>query len=532
MNKKAVWIVLATVIAMVVVLGCGNIIFNKRQVAAQNELRLNLHNEPATIDPGVAEDLISGSIARAAFDGLTRIGADGKPHPSMAEKIDISPDRLTYTFTLRDSRWSNGDPVTAYDFEYAWKRVLNPPFGASYAYQLYHLKNAEKANKGKIGMDEVGVKALDDKRLQVTLEHPAPYFLELTAFYTYYPVNHKVVEANPQWALDAATFVSNGPFKVESWKHGEKLVLSKNPYYWDKDAVKLDGIQFSMEGNERKELSMFEKNELDWAGAPLSSLPLDALPGLRSSGKLISKPIAGTYWYSFNTERFPFDNKKIRQAFVHAINRQKLIAEVAPGNRPATGVVPSSMALHPQGYFRDNDAETARKLLAEGLKEAGITQLPPVTLMYNMSETHAKIAKAVQEQWKQVLGVDVKLEEKDWNTFIRDLHQGNYQIGRVGWVGDFNDPVNFLELFKEKGTGTNYSKWENAAYKSLLSQSVVERDPDKRRNLLAQAEQILMEEMPVAPVYFYTDTYVMNERVSGVIVDGLGFVDYKWAKMN
>ncbi|WP_019119050.1 peptide ABC transporter substrate-binding protein, partial [Brevibacillus massiliensis] len=531
MNKKAVWIVLATVIAMVVVLGCGNIIFNKRQLAPQNELRLNLHNEPATIDPGVAEDLISGSIARAAFDGLTRIGADGKPHPSMAEKIDISPDRLTYTFTLRDSRWSNGDPVTAYDFEYAWKRVLNPLFGANYAYQLYHLKNAEKANKGKISMDEVGVKALDDKRLLVTLEHPAPYFLELTAFYTYYPVNHKVVEANPEWALDAETFVSNGPFKVESWKHGEKLVLTKNPYYWDRDAVKLDGIQFSMEGDERKELSMFEKNELDWAGAPLSALPLDALPELGRSGKLISKPIAGTYWYSFNTERFPFDNKKIRQAFVYAINRQEITAEVAPGNRPATGVVPSSMALHPQGYFRDNDAETARKLLAEGMKEAGIEQLPPVTLMYNMSETHAKIAKAVQKQWKQVLGVDVRLEEKDWGTFIRDLHQGNYQIGRVGWVGDFNDPVNFLELFKEKSTGTNYSKWENAAYKSLLNQSVLERVPDKRRHLLAQAEQILMEEMPVAPVYFYTDTYVMSERVSGVIIDGLGFVDYKWAKI-
>lgn len=364
--------------------------------------------------------------------------------------------------------------------------------------------------------------------MEVTLENPTPFFTELTAFYTYYPVNQKVVEGNEKWAAEAATHVGNGPFKLEAWEHKNKLVLAKNDNYWDKDNVKMDKIEFSMVEDENTELSMFDNGELDWAGAPTSALPTDAIPALKDSGKMKTQPIAGTYWYKFNTEKAPFNNVKIRKAFTFAIDRQSLIDNVLQtGQIPATGAVPPSMALKADGYFKDNDLETAKKLLEEGMKEEGITKLPTITLSYNTSEAHKKIAEAIQDQWKKNLGVDVKLENKEWKVYLEDLHQGNFQIGRMGWLGDFNDPINFLELYKDKKGGNNDTNWENPKYKELLNQSALEQDPEKRKAILAQAEQILMDDMPIMPIYFYTDSWVQNEKVTGIVIDGLGSIDYK-----
>ncbi|KQL43447.1 ABC transporter substrate-binding protein [Brevibacillus choshinensis] len=496
--------------------------------AGPKVLKLNLHSEPPTADPGIAEDSTSGTIVRATFEGLTRAGADGKVHEAAAESYTVSEDGKTYTFKLRDAKWSNGDAVTAKDFEFAWKRALDPKTASNYAYQLYYVKNGEAFNKGKAKIEDVGVKAVDDKTLEVTLENPTPFFTELTAFYTYYPVNQKVVEGNEKWAAEAKTHVGNGPFKLEAWEHKNKLTLAKNDNYWDKDAVKVDKLEFSMVEDENTELSMFDNGELDWAGSPTSSLPTDAIPALKDSGKMKTQPIAGTYWYKFNTEKAPFNNVKIRKAFTYAIDRQALIDNVLQtGQIPATGAVPPSMALNKDGYFKDKDLETAKKLLEEGMKEEGLTKMPTVTLSYNTSEGHKKIAEAIQDQWKKQLGVDVKIENKEWKVYLEDLHQGNFQIGRMGWLGDFNDPINFLELYKDKKGGNNDTNWENPKYKELLNQSALEKDPEKRKAILAQAEQILMDEMPIMPIYFYTDSWVQNDKVSGIVIDGLGAVDYK-----
>lgn len=504
------------------------------QTASQPKvLKLNLHSEPPTADPGIAEDTTSGAIVRATFDGLTRTGADGKPLESAAEKVEVSSDLRTYTFKIRDSKWSNGDPVTAHDFEYAWKRALDPQTASNYAYQLYFIKNGEKFNKGQGKKEDVGVKALDDKTLQVTLENPTPFFLELTAFYTYYPVNKRVVEADPKWAAEAKTHVGNGPFKLTEWEHKSKLVLTKNDNYWDKDKVKLDRIEFSMVEDENTELSMFDNGELDWAGAPLSNLPTDALPALKEAGKVTTVPISGTYMYKFNTEKPPFNNVKIRKAFVYAINRQLIIDNVTQANQqPALGFIPPSQSVGNGPFFQDHDTEKAKQLLAEGMKELGITKLPPITLSFNTSENHKKIAEAIQDQWKKEFGIDVKLENKEWKVFIEDLHQGNFQIARMGWLADYNDPLTFLDLFKEKDGGNNDTRWENPKYKEALNLSAVEADREKRTKLLAQAEQILMEDMPILPIYFYTDSWVKKENIKGVIVDGQGNVDYKWATID
>ncbi len=503
-----------------------------KEPAKAQVLRWNLHSEPPTGDPGLAEDTTSAAIVKAVFDGLTRIGPSGKPEEAVAEKIEVSSDMKTYTFKLRDSKWSNGEPVTAYDFEYAWKRALDPKTASNYAYQLYYIKNAEKANKGTGSLDDVGVKALDDKTLQVELTNPTPFFLELTAFQTYFPVNKKVVETDEKWSGEAKTHVGNGPFKMESWEHKSKMVLVKNDNYWDKDSVKLDKIEFSMVEDENTELSMFENGEIDWAGSPLSSLPTDSMPALKDSGKLQVKPVGATYWYKFNTEKPPFNNVKIRKAFAYGINRQILIDNVLQANQqPAMAAVPPTMGLNTGGYFKDNDQETAKKLLEEGMKELGISKLPPIKLSYNTSEGHKKIAEAIQDQWRQNLGAEVKLENQEWKVYLETMHEGNYQVGRLGWSGDFNDPINFLELFKEKDGGNNDTRWENPKFKELLNQSATESDPEKRKAILREAEQIMMDEMPIMPIYFYTHTWVKNDKVKGIFQDGLGAIDWKWASI-
>ncbi|MDT3418242.1 ABC-type oligopeptide transport system substrate-binding subunit [Brevibacillus aydinogluensis] len=324
--------------------------------------------------------------------------------------------------------------------------------------------------------------------------------------------------------------MGNGPFKMAEWEHKNKLVLVKNENYWDKDVVKMDKIEFSMVDDENTELSMFERDELDWAGAPISALPTDAIPMLKESGKMHNKTIAGVYWYKFNTEQPPFNNAKIRKAFAYAIDRQSLIDNVLQaGQLPAMGAVPPTMALNKDGYFKDNDVETAKKLLAEGMKELGITKLPTVTLSYNTTEGHQKIAQAIQDQWKKALGVDVRLENKEWKVYIEDLHQGKFQIGRQGWLGDFNDPINFLELFKEKMGGNNDTRWEHPKFKELLDQASMENDTEKRKQILAEAESIFMDEMPVIPIYYYTHSWVQKENLKGVVISDLGNVDWKWA---
>ncbi|WP_349410255.1 peptide ABC transporter substrate-binding protein [Pseudalkalibacillus sp. SCS-8] len=499
------------------------------------ELNVNINTEPFSLNPGLANDTTSSAVLLQTFEGLTRINQDGEPEPAMAKEIKKSDDLTTYTFTLRDDvKWTNGDPVTAQDFEWAWKWVLDPKTDAQYAYQLFYVKNAEKAKNGDVSVDEVGVKALDEKTLEVTLENPTPYFEELTAFYTYFPVNSKIAKENPDWYQDAGElYTSNGPFKMTTWEHSDKIILEKNEDYWDAGAVKLNKITMIMVNDPNTELNMYKNGELDWAGSPTGNIPLEAIPTLKKEGDLQIKPIAGTYWYKFNTEKEPFNNANIRKAFAYSINRQAIVEQITKGGQvPAMGAVPPTMfPENEKGYFKDNDVETAKELLEKGMEELGydsVEDFPEITLSYNTSEAHAKIAQAIQDMWKNNLGIDVSLENAEWAVYIEKLHAGDYQIGRLGWLGDFNDPINFLELYKEKG-GNNDTRWTNEDYKELLNKSAKETDAEKREELLKQAEQILMDEMPVSPIYFYTNVYVKNDKVKDVVISGLGDVQYKWA---
>ncbi|TQR25845.1 peptide ABC transporter substrate-binding protein [Bacillus safensis] len=504
---------------------------------AKTTLNVNISTEPFSLHPGLANDSTSGSVIRQTFEGLTRINAEGKPENAMASDIKTSADGKTYTFTLRDAKWSNGDPVTAKDFEYAWKWALDPKNESQYAYQLYYIKGAEAANKGEAKVDDVGIKAKDDKTLVVELENPTPFFTELTAFYTYMPINQKVAEKNKNWYTNAGeNYVSNGPFVLSQWKHGGSITLEKNNEYWDKDTVKLKKINMSMIKDTNTELSMFKKGELDWAGSPTGSLPTESLKTLKKEGGLKIQTIAGIYNYKFNTKVKPLNNANIRKALAYSINRQAIVDKITQGEQvPAMAIVPPTMqgfTDNKTGYFKDHDVATAKELLEKGAKELGyksVSDLPTLKLSYNTDEGHQKIAQAIQEMWKKDLGVKVELDNSEWNVYIDKIHSGDYQIGRMGWLGDFNDPVNFLELYKDKDGGNNDTGWESKEYKQLLNDSAKETDKTKREEMLKKAEEIIINDMPVAPIYFYTQLWVQDPKLKGVVVSGLGDVQYKWA---
>ncbi|MEH7123626.1 peptide ABC transporter substrate-binding protein [Bacillus sp. JJ1503] len=498
-------------------------------------LRININTEPPSLHPALAKDTTSGAVLNQTFEGLTRINQEGKPVEAAAEKIEVSEDQKVYTFTIRDAQWTNGDPVTANDFEYAWKWALDPNNQSEYAYQLYYVKGAEAANTAGGSLDEVGVKALDEKTLEVTLENPTPYFTELTAFYTYYPINSKVAEANPNWANDAGeNYTSNGPFVMTEWAHSDKIILKKNENYWDAGAGKLETIEMIMVNDPNTELSMFDNGELDWAGSPTGNLPTDAMQALKDQGRLTTQAIAGVYNYKFNTTVEPFNNVNIRKAFTHAINRQEIIDNITQGEQlPAMAIVPPSMfPENEKGYFPDNDVEKAKEFLQKGLEELGYkdaSELPAITLSYNTSEAHQKIAQAVQDMWKQNLGVEVTLDNAEWAVYLDKLHSLDFQVGRLGWLGDFNDAINFLEMYRDADGGNNNTGWENKEFQDLLAKSALEGDPAKRQQLLKDAEAVFMEEMAVAPIYFYTQNWVQVENLKGVHISGLGDVQYKWA---
>lgn len=511
------------------------------------EMRVNIKTEPFSLHPGLANDSVSGNVLRNTFEGLTRIGLDDKPEKAMAEDIQVSDDLTVYTFKLRDAKWTNGDPVTAQDFEYAWKWALDPRNESQYAYQLYYVKGGQAFNEmtpPKEGedtkdfdaaRDAVGVKAVDEKTLEVTLENPTPYFEELTAFYTYLPINSKIAEENPDWYKDAGdAYTTNGPFKMVTWEHSDKIVLEKNEDYWDADTVKLEKVEMYMINDNNTELSMFDNGELDWAGAPFGQLPAEAIPQLKDSGDLVIKAIAGTYWYKFNTEAKPLDNANIRKALAYAINRKAIVENITQGGQiPAMAAVPPSMiAENETGYFKDNDVEKAKEFLQKGLQEMGlkdVSELPAITVSYNTDEGHAKIAQAIQDMWKNDLGIEVTLDNQEWAVYIEKLHNGDYQVGRMGWLGDFNDAINFLEIYRDKKGGNNDTNWEHPEYKQLLIDSQKESDPEKRLAMLKEAEAIFMDEMPVAPIYFYTNSWVVKENLKDVMVSGLGDAQLKWA---
>ncbi len=501
------------------------------------EINLAIASEPPSLHPQLATDTTSSAILINVFEGLTVSDADGKPTPGMAEKWDISPDKKTYTFHLRDAKWSNGDPVVAGDFEYAWKWVLNPENLSEYASIFYPIKGAQAYNEKGGSIDAVGIKAEDDKTLVVTLENPTPYFLELTGFKTYLPVNQKVTEANKEWYTDAGeNFVTNGPFKLSDWKHSESIVLAKNADYWDASNVDLDTVNIDMVEKEATVATKYKGGELDYIGAPFQTVDLNVIDEFKKDKTLRIKDTASIYWYKFNTKDKIMSNANIRKALTLAIDRQKLIDNVTKGEqKPATGMVPIAVPKFEEdrGYMKDNDVDGAKAALEAGMKELGIKDPKDikVNISFNTSEAHAAIAQFIQEEWKTKLGITSQLDNSEWQVYLEKVNTGDYQVARMGWVADYLDAYTFLEMFDTAKNGNNDTGWENAEYKGFLDKAIAEVDEAKRIDYLKQAEAVIMKELPVAPIYYYTNLSVVKDGIENLNPNPTGDIHLKYVKV-
>lgn len=500
---------------------------------SHDALRLNIGGEPHTLDPRKARDLQSMTLTKMFFDGLTRINPQEIAEPAIAERIDISSDGKIYTFYLRDAMWITGDKVTAHDFAYAWSKVLDPHFPADQAFQMYVIKNAKACKEGKVIFDQVGVKVVDDHTLQVELEHPTPYFLELAALPVYFPISQKVDETHPHWTSDAQTLVGNGPFILKDWKHNDHILAGKNPSYWDTSHVHLKKIDLIMV-SEETELKMYERGELDWAGSPLSTLPVGSLKNLKKKGQLHVKPFLATYFFRANIEAEPFQHPLMRKAFAFAVKRSDIVEHVTQGQQlPATGLIPPSLGVQQSPYFKDGDQEAARLAFEDALRAEGLTReiLPPISLMYIAGERNHLIAQTVQEQWRAILGVNVQLHAVERKVFYDRISKRNFQLATGSWTADYSDSMNFLEIFKFKGGGSNNTAWENSRYRELLDKALEVNNEEQRKQIFRECESILMQEMPIIPLFHYTLLYVSKQNVKGVVLSHLGGLDFKWASV-
>lgn len=528
--RKICTIVLFIVIAVVGLNGCSW----SGGKSGEKYLRYAVGPEPETVDPRKSTSVPASTIEAQIFEGLTALDVNNNSIPAAAERWEISADGLKYTFYLRsDAKWSNGEQVTAQDFEYAWKTTLSPELASDYAYQLFYLKNGEAYNNKKANVDQVGVKALSDSVLEVTLEKPTPYFLSLTAFHTYYPVHKKSVATNDKWAADPKSIIGNGPFEIISWVHDNKMELVKNDNYWDSAKVRMAKLDFILIDNNSTVLTMFDNGQIDMG----EKMPVAEIPRLLKEAKIKVFPFLQTHYYTFNVTQPPFNNPKVRKAFTLAIDRQAIIDRIAQEEqKPALALVPFGLPDTTPGedfrvkggnYFKDNDVETAQKLLADAGYPGG-KGLPPITLSYNTSETNKMIAEVVQEMWKKNLGVEVQLSNQEWKVFLDNLTKQNFQVARENWVGDYIDAMTFIDLFESEG-GNNTAGYKNPNYDALVAKAKGANDQGVRMHAMHEAEQILMDDAVVAPLYFDTNPVLVKENVKGYFRSILGTVYFKEA---
>jgi oligopeptide transport system substrate-binding protein len=508
----------------------------KKGLAKKQVLTFNLATEPEILDPARSTGIPEYQVQLTCFEGLARRGANDIPVPGVAAKWTVTPDGKTYTFFLRNNaKWSNGEPVTARDFEYSWKRVLNPKTASEYAANLYVLLNAEAYNTGKLkDASKVGVKAKGLNILVVTLKAPCSYFPALTTHHSFFPTNQKVVEANPQnWSNAPKTLVGNGPFKLSKWVHHEKLVFVPNSTYWNRKRVKLTKLIYYTVEEQSTALTMFETGQVDF----VRDLPQAEMPRLRKKEIVKYNPILGTYFYRFNTKKAPFNDVRVRKALSLAINREQITRFVTKGGqKPALAMVPYGLSdvtakrlFRRAGgnFFKDGDLVQAKKLLAA----AGYTNLkkfPTVEILYNTSESHKQIAEAIQEMWSKRLGIKVTLTNQEWKVYLSSMDKGNYQIARAGWIADYADPMTFLDMWMSDNLN-NDTGWSNPRYDKLITKAQMAGNIATRFKLMHKAEKILMREMPIAPIYFYSRPYLCKNYVKGYLYSALESVDFSGA---
>jgi oligopeptide transport system substrate-binding protein len=487
--------------------------------AAEKVLRMANMAEPETLDPHRTSTTVESNILRNLFEGLVVLDPGGNVAPGVAERWEVSEDGLSYTFRLRENaRWSNGEPVTGEDFVYSLRRIEDPKTRSQYAEVLYPIKNAEEVNTGKAAMTELGVAAPDARTVRITLKAPTPYFLQLLTHQTSLPVNGKeIARLGDDW-IKPGKMVSNGAYMLDDVKPNAHIRVVKNPYYWDAGKVTIDTVVFDPNEDRASVLKRYRAGEFDivW-----NDLPNDQLGWLRQNmpKELHIAPYAGVYYYAVNNTKPPFNDKRVRIALSMAINRDVLVEKITrAGELPAYGFVPDGTASYtPHRVAWRTMSQAAREAAAQKLMaEAGYGPGKPLQfqLVYNTSENHKRIAIALAAMWKK-LNVNVDLVNVESKVHFANLRLGDFQMARVGWIADYNDAQNYLFLSQTSTRQQNYSRFSNPEYDRLMDEASLTADAAKRAALLEQAEGILMEEMPVIPIYFYVSKNLVSGKVSG-----------------
>ena len=545
--KKLCAVIMAATISTTLFIGCGS--SNDGSTSSKGnsnasdtvkqELVFNLGADPETIDPTINTASEASTVILNAFECIMTLDENDNAVEGAAESVEVSDDGLVYTIKLRkDGKWSDGEPVVADNFKYSWVRALTKENAAEYAYQLYYIKNAEKYYNGEATADELGINVIDDYTLEVTLEAPTTYFPQLLAFPTYAPLREDIVSADPEgWATKPETYVTNGAFKLVQWDMKDQLVFEKNENYWNKDSIKLDKLTFKLVTDDTTAYSELQAGNFD----VVNSVPTNEIEPGQEAGLVHVSPKLGTYYFGINVGKqddmaedvkTALSNKLVRQAINLAIDRQEIIDNVGKAEQVAAySFVPEGI-YNPDGtefadkeYYDPSDMDGNIEKAKELLKEAGYENgegRPTIELLYNSEGAHKDICQILQENLAKI-GINIELANQEWAVFLNTRQQGGYEIARQGWIGDYSDPMTFLDLFVTGG-GNNDSGYSKPEYDALIAAAKVETDPDKRKEQLREAEDILMDDMPILPIYYYTTVMGWNENVKGIQVSVLGTV--------
>ena len=507
--RRMKWILFITIAALIVA-GCSSSALQPGG-PSPSVFRMNLSTEPPTLDWSLATDGVSITVIENLMEGLTQFDDQLRPQPAVAKGWTVSPDGKTYTFHLRkDVSWTDGEPVTAYDFEYAWKRLLDPKTAAEYAYFLYDVQNAYEYNSGKIkSPDAVGVKAVDSSTLEVYLKKPIVFFPSITAFTGTYPQRRDLIERYGDRWTDPRYLVTNGPFRLTEWRHEYKLTLTPNAGYYN-GRPRLDLVEMFVVNERTTALSLYETGDLD-----LVNLPPEAISFYQKAEDYRRGPLLRGYYYGFNITRRPFNDARVRRAFSMAIDRSEFPRVLKGGEIPTSSWIPKGMLGYNPEIGLKFDPAAASLLLAEAGYPNG-KGIPDISLVYNTDLVNTLIAQNIQAQWKRNLNVQVKLDNQEWKVFLRRLKTDTPQIFRLGWGADYPDPDNFMVLFTTD-SGNNRTHWGNRRYDELITTAAIETNPDRRRRMYDEAQRILtQQDVPIMPLFIDVQNLLIRPYVQGL----------------
>ena len=513
-------------------------------------LTIQLGPDVESIDPALNSAVDGANYILYAFENLLKIDKEGKVVPGLAEKYEISDDQLTWTFHLRDGlKWSDGSDFTAEDFVYSWQRMVDPNVAAPYAQTVLGMVEGYDEAIGKPDAEgnttidpdptKLKVEAPDDKTLIVHMAKPTPYFDKLAAFVSLSPVKKDVVEANPDgWSIDPKTYISTGPFKLTDWKPGSYLMFEKNENYWDADSVKLDGIKCLLMEDQNAAFSAYESGD----ALMIKSIPTQEITTLKERADYYLDPILGTYYLDLNNTLDEFKDSRVREALSLALDRKYVSEVITSGTyTPATGFVSEGVTDWDGTVWQDNITDSSAYINVEDhagnlakakelLKEAGYENgvgLPEMVYSTNDASYHKKIAEYLQQAWGE-LGLKVEVNIVEWKSFTPQRRSGNYQIARDGWVMDYNDPSNILELALT-GNGNNNAKYSNPEFDALMEKAATEKDPQTRFGYFHQAEDLMMKDTAMVPLLYYNDFYLQSDKITGSWHSPDGFWHFEYA---